>query len=113
MSKAVKPSADIARIHELRSVLRDANRAYYVDANPVMSDVEFDRLLAELATLEKDHLELHDDTSPTQRVGGEPIDGFETVKHARPMMSIDNSYSVEDVRAWAACEQGEHRWGAV
>ncbi|MCA9279619.1 MAG: NAD-dependent DNA ligase LigA [Phycisphaeraceae bacterium] len=102
MSKAVKPSADIARIHELRSVLRDANRAYYVDANPVMSDVEFDRLLAELATLEKDHLELHDDTSPTQRVGGEPIDGFETVKHARPMMSIDNSYSVEDVRAWAA-----------
>jgi len=67
-----------------------------------MSDPEFDRLLAELAVLEKQHPELDAPDSPTHRVGGEPIEGFTTITHARPMLSIDNSYSEDDVRAWYA-----------
>ncbi len=91
-----------ARIHELRDLLTQANRAYYVDAAPVMPDLEFDRLLAELAGLEAKHPELDDASSPTKRVGGEPIDGFTQVKHAAPMLSIDNSYDETAVREWAA-----------
>lgn len=90
------------RITELRDLLNRANRAYYVDATPIMPDVEFDRLLAELGKLEEAHPELDDPTSPTKRVGGEPIDGFTQVTHAAPMLSIDNSYSEADVREWAA-----------
>ncbi len=85
---------------ELRSLLDKANRAYYVDAKPIMSDPEFDKLLAELGALEKQHPELDDPDSPTHRVGGEPIEGFEQVKHAVPMLSIDNTYNEADVREW-------------
>ena len=88
------------RVRELRTLLNQANRAYYVDAAPIMSDPEFDRLLAELSALEQAHPELDDPDSPTHRVGGEPIEGFLTVKHAVPMLSIDNSYSEADVREW-------------
>lgn len=88
------------RVRELRALLNQANRAYYVDAAPIMSDPEFDRLLAELSALEQAHPELDDPDSPTHRVGGEPIEGFATVKHAVPMLSIDNSYSEADVREW-------------
>ena len=94
------PLLPLARIEELRSLLHRANRFYYVEADPIMSDAEFDRLLAELARLEEEHPEAHDPDSPTSRVGGEPVSGFETVAHARRMMSIDNTYSIEDVRAW-------------
>ncbi|HRP62062.1 MAG TPA: NAD-dependent DNA ligase LigA [Phycisphaerales bacterium] len=90
------------RILELRELLDRANRAYYTDAAPIMSDREFDRLLAELIELEAVHPELHDPTSPSQRVGGAPIDGFKTVRHTVPMQSIDNTYSIEDLRAWHA-----------
>lgn len=89
-----------ARVTELRALLDRANRAYYVDARPVMSDAEFDRLLAELAELERLHPEFDDPDSPTNRVGGEPIEGFSQVKHAAPMLSIDNSYDEEAVREW-------------
>jgi DNA ligase (NAD+) len=89
-----------ARIHELRATLDEANRAYYVDAEPLMSDRSFDELLAELATLEEAHPEEYDAASPTQRVGGTPIKGFKTAPHAEPMQSIDNTYSVDDLRAW-------------
>jgi DNA ligase (NAD+) len=88
------------RVLELRDTLDRANRAYYVDAAPFMSDAEFDRLLAELARLEKEHPELDDPDSPTHRVGGEPIEGFEQVRHAAPMLSIDNTYSGAEVREW-------------
>ncbi len=88
------------RVEELRDRLHRANRAYYGEAKPFMSDREFDEQLAELQKLEDEH-GLHDPNSPTQRVGGEPVDGFETVKHAKPMLSIDNSYSEQDVRDWA------------
>lgn len=88
------------RVHELRALLEKANRAYYVDATPIMSDAEFDRQLAELAELETKHPELDDPDSPTHRVGGEPIDGFTTRPHALPMLSIDNSYNEADLREW-------------
>lgn len=95
------PSKQIVeRVEELRERLHRANRAYYKHAKPFMSDREFDEQLAELQRLEDEH-GLHDPNSPTQRVGGEPVDGFKTVKHAKPMLSIDNSYSEDDVRDWA------------
>lgn len=97
------------RVRELRAALNAANRAYYVDAEPIMSDAEYDRLLAELAGLEARHPELADPSSPTARVGGEPIEGFVTRPHAAPMMSIDNTYfrleaqagGKESVESWA------------
>ncbi len=67
-----------------------------------MGDVEFDRLLAELAALEKAHPELDDPDSPTHRVGGQPIEGFSTAAHATPMLSIDNAYDLGAVREWHA-----------
>ena len=88
-----------AEMVALRDELRRADRAYYVDAQPLLTDREYDEKLQRLAALEA---EVGDDdpTSPTRRVGGEPIDGFETVEHAMAMLSIDNTYSAEDVRAW-------------
>ena len=99
MGKADAPK----RVTELRRLLERANRAYYVDASPVMPDAEFDRLLRELADLEAEHPELDDPNSPTRRVGGEPIEGFETYKHSVPMLSIDNTYKEEGksgLREW-------------
>lgn len=90
----------IARVHELRDLLERANRAYYLDAKPIMPDQEFDRLLDELAELERKHPELDDPHSPTHRVGGEPIEGFETVEHSVPMLSIDNTYNEAELREW-------------
>ncbi|MCW5767609.1 MAG: NAD-dependent DNA ligase LigA [Phycisphaeraceae bacterium] len=94
-------TAETRRILELRELLTRANRAYYADAHPIMSDPEFDKLLAELAALEAKHPDLADPDSPTARVGGEPIKGFTTVKHAHPMLSIDNTYDEQGVRDWA------------
>lgn len=89
------------RVLELRELLNRANRAYYVDAKPIMSDPEFDKLLAELAQLEENYPEYDDPESPTKRVGGAPIDGFTQVRHAVPMLSIDNTYDEQGVRDWA------------
>lgn len=90
------------RVNELRSLLHAANRAYYQDAAPIMPDRSFDDLLKELAELEAAHPELDDPNSPTRRVGGEPIKGFTTHAHRVPMLSIDNTYSGEEVAEWAA-----------
>jgi DNA ligase (NAD+) len=88
------------RILELRELLERANRAYYVDNDPIMPDSEYDELMAELIRLEQAHPELHDPNSPSQRVGAEQIDAFRMVRHRVPMLSIDNTYSVEELRAW-------------
>ncbi|MDY7110230.1 MAG: NAD-dependent DNA ligase LigA [Planctomycetota bacterium] len=96
MSKA----SDRKRINELRELLEEANRAYYVDANPIMSDSDFDARMRELIELEGAHPDLADPSSPSQRVGGEPIEGFKTVRHTVPMRSIDNTYNVNELRAW-------------
>ena len=86
----------------LRATIDEHNRDYYVDAKPSISDREFDKLLQELIDLEKKHPELMTPDSPTQRVGGSPIDGFAKVKHRAPMMSIDNSYDAADLRKFDA-----------
>lgn len=88
------------RIAELRKLLHRANRAYYVDAQPFMSDREYDELLRELADLEESHPEEFDAHSPTRRIGDEPVRGFTTVRHSVPMQSIDNTYSIADLTAW-------------
>jgi DNA ligase (NAD+) len=95
-------SSPAQRAAELRQVIDHHNRKYYVDAAPEISDREFDRLLHELIDLEKKHPELATPDSPTQRVGGEPIEGFEKVAHRVPMMSIDNSYSADDLKKFDA-----------
>lgn len=99
-SKDKSGSAAARRAAELRALLERANRAYYVDAAPIMSDPEFDRLLAELAKLEAEHAELATADSPTRRVGGEPIEGFRQIRHAEPMLSIDNTYDLGSLREW-------------
>ncbi|MHC4947435.1 MAG: NAD-dependent DNA ligase, partial [Planctomycetota bacterium] len=92
--------AAAARAADLRRLLEQANHDYWVLAAPTMSDSEYDALLAELVALEDARPALRDPDSPTQRVGGEPLEGFETVAHAVPMQSIDNTYGVDDLRAW-------------
>ncbi len=86
------------RIDALRSEIRRHDRLYYVDAKPELSDRDYDCLYAELKSLEDAHPELLTPDSPTQRVGGEPIDGFTTVRHREPMLSIDNTYSADELR---------------
>lgn len=90
------------RAAELRSLLHRANHAYYADATPIMSDAEFDRLLAELSSIEAAHPHLRTPDSPTQRVGGAPIEGFTQIRHAEPMLSIDNTYDLAGLREWHA-----------
>ncbi|MBU0679054.1 MAG: NAD-dependent DNA ligase LigA [Verrucomicrobia bacterium] len=87
-----------ARIEELRELIRQHNHRYYVDASPTISDREYDLLLRELEDLEKKHPQLVTSDSPTQRIGGEPLNGFETVAHNIPMLSLSNTYSKDEFR---------------
>lgn len=96
------PKSAEEKIAKLRDTIREHDRRYYVDAAPTISDRDYDKLLAELRDLETAHPELLSPDSPTQRVAGEPIEGFKTVAHARPMYSIDNTYDALSLRKWAA-----------
>jgi len=87
-----------ARAEELRAQIRRHDRAYYVEDRPVISDAEYDRLFEELRELEAAHPDLVTSDSPTQRVGGEPLDKFETVDHDAPMLSLDSSQDEEALR---------------
>ena len=87
-----------ARHAELAEQIQAHDYAYYVLAKPVISDREYDQLCRELLDLEKQFPELATPDSPSQRVGGQPLDGFRPVQHALPMMSLDNTYSQEEVR---------------
>lgn len=89
-----------ARAEALRRQIRRHEELYYVHARPEISDQEFDRLMRELQALETAHPELVVPESPTQRVGGRPAENFETVTHAAPMLSLDNAYSEEELRAF-------------
>ncbi|MDO8757027.1 MAG: NAD-dependent DNA ligase LigA, partial [Elusimicrobiota bacterium] len=82
----------------LRRELREHNRRYYEQDAPTVSDSEYDALMARLKELEDEHPELRSADSPTQKVGGAST--FAPVRHARPMLSLDNSYDEEDIRAW-------------
>jgi DNA ligase (NAD+) len=87
-----------ARAEQLRRSIRHHNYLYYVKNEPEISDREFDALLEELIALERGHPELTAADSPTQRVGGEPLEQFTSADHLSPMLSIDNTYNEEDVR---------------
>ena len=97
-SKPLPRSQAEARIGKLRDEIKFHERKYYVDNDPQISDAEFDRLVKELEDLEALFPELITSDSPTQRVGEKPAEGFPTVRHRIPMMSIDNVYSVEEFR---------------
>ncbi len=88
------------RIARLRAEIRRHEERYYVLADPEIADVEFDQLMRELERLESDHPDLVTADSPTQRVAGRPVEGFETVRHAAPMLSLDNAYNEEELRAF-------------
>ncbi|HBZ38271.1 MAG TPA: DNA ligase [Balneola sp.] len=84
------------RVKELKDLLREANKAYYNDAQPFMSDKEFDEKLKELEALENE-FDIHDPNSPTKRVGGETSSTFDTVQHPVPLLSLDNTYNEEEL----------------
>src|SRR5436190_11236739 len=88
------------RINELRQQLDHHNRLYHVEARPQISDREYDRLMQELIDLERSNPDLITPDSPTQRVGGDAQTQLKSVRHAVPMMSIDNTYSEAEVRAF-------------
>jgi DNA ligase (NAD+) len=88
------------RIAELRQQIRYHEERYYVDSAPEISDAEFDALLRELQNLERDHPDLVTVDSPTQRVGGRTGEGFASVRHAEPMLSLDNAYNEDELRAF-------------
>ncbi|MDQ4127807.1 MAG: NAD-dependent DNA ligase LigA, partial [Actinomycetota bacterium] len=90
------------RIEALRERVRYHNRRYHVEDAPEISDAEYDALYKELEALEGEHPELVTPDSPTQRVGGEPIEGFGEVRHAIPMLSLANARKLEELREWDA-----------
>src|SRR5581483_7704669 len=94
-SKAV--TRDVER---LRDQIRYHEHRYYVLDDPEVSDAEFDRLMNELKRLEAAHPELVTPDSPTRRVGGKPREGFTKVRHSSPMLSLDNAYNEDELRAW-------------
>ncbi|WP_432799254.1 NAD-dependent DNA ligase LigA [Poriferisphaera sp. WC338] len=94
------PDTPQKQIDKLTDKLNAYSRSYYVDAKSLISDREFDELLKQLESLEEQHPEFKRIDSPTQRVGGEPIDGFKTIAHKVRMLSIDNTYDEAELRAW-------------
>ena len=88
------------KIFSLRKKLQDHNHRYYVLDDPLILDYDFDMMLKELEHLERENPEFFDPNSPTQRVGGEVTKSFNTSVHSTPMYSLDNSYSLEDLKEW-------------
>jgi DNA ligase (NAD+) len=88
------------RIEDLRRRIRYHEERYYVLSAPEIADAEFDALMRELEQLEAEHPDLATDDSPTRRVGGRVVFGFATVEHAEPMLSLDNAYSEDELRAF-------------
>jgi len=96
------PLAATQRAEELRAALRRHEHLYYVLDAPEITDAQYDALMNELKLIEAAHPALHAADSPTQRVGGRPAEGFRKVPHSRPMLSLDNAYSAEELAAWDA-----------
>ncbi len=88
------------RAETLRRLIRHHDRQYYVHASPEISDFEYDKLFAELRLIERENPELVTGDSPTLRVGGEPLEHLDQVEHRVPMLSLDNTYSIEELYAW-------------
>lgn len=98
-SDAVLPPQQ--RIDALREELRHHEYLYYVQDAPAWTDAQYDARMNQLRALEAEHPDLITSDSPTQRVGGKPKEGFAKVAHSRPMLSLDNAYNEEELRAWA------------
>ena len=104
------PNPPQQRLQELRTLLDHHNRLYYTQAEPEISDAEYDKLFRELEDLEKKHPEFHDPNSPTLRVGGAPIAGFQQIQHAVPMLSIDDVFELGAeamAKSGASCPEQE------
>ena len=99
------------RIRELREAIRHHEECYYIQNAPEISDEAFDRLLHELERLEQQHPDLVTTDSPTQRVAGRAVDGFDTVEHLVPMLSLDNAYDDDELQGVRrARAQGRRPW---
>jgi DNA ligase (NAD+) len=96
----VSPKSPEARIAELRALIRHHEERYYIHNDPEIADEEFDRLLHELEALEAAHPHLVTADSPTQRVAGRPSESFATAEHLVPMLSLDNAYDEDELRAF-------------
>ena len=88
------------RLAELRQLINYHNYRYHVLDDPVISDYEFDRLLAELKKIEEEHPEWITTDSPTQRAGSRPLEKFQKITHPAPVLSLANSFGADDLRAW-------------
>jgi DNA ligase (NAD+) len=103
MGERSNPDSPTAqRAEQLRAELRRHEHLYYVLDAPEITDAAYDALTNELKSIEAAHPELLTPDSPTQRVGGKPAEGFKKVAHSRPMLSLDNAYSPEELAAWDA-----------
>lgn len=90
----------ISRARDLRALLTEYQRAYYVTGRPLVSDLEYDRLFDELSHLEAEHPELRTPDSPTQRVGSDLSSDFPEIEHTIPVLSLDKAYSDEEILSW-------------
>src|ERR1700733_10441742 len=97
MSSALTPDQ---QIQALRDELQHHEHLYYVMYAPELTDAQYDALMNKLKKLEAEHPDLVTPDSPSQRVGGKPKDGFVKMPHSRPMLSLDNAYNEEELRAW-------------
>jgi DNA ligase (NAD+) len=95
-----RASSATTEIAKLREEIRRHEELYYLQDNPEISDAEYDLLLEKLQKLEAQHPDQITPDSPTQRVGGRPAEGFSEVVHSRPMLSLDNSYNIDELRAF-------------
>ena len=87
-------------LQELRDQLRHHEYLYHVEDSPELTDAQYDALMNKLKSIEKEHPELVTTDSPSQRVGGKPKEGFVKMPHSRPLLSLDNAYNEEELRAW-------------
>src|SRR5256885_5625030 len=94
---ALEEKDAIKRVTQLRSEIEEHNRRYYADSAPTISDREYDALYRELGDLEKQFPTLATADSPTQRIGDQPLKAFGQITHRIPMLSLDNTYSEEEV----------------
>src|SRR3954466_13064410 len=99
---AVDQKEAVRRVAELRKEITKHDRLYYEKAAPVISDREYDRLYRELLDLETTFPDLASSESPTQRVGGKALQAFAQIQHRSPMLSLDNTYSEEEVAEFYA-----------
>ena len=97
--RTVSPDAS-AEIARLREEIRCHDRKYYVEAAPEITDLQYDRLMQRLKKLEAEHSKLVTPDSPTQRIGDRPVDGLVPVEHRVPMLSIENTYSLDELKKY-------------